>query len=595
MADLLGADLKRRNSLSQSLQLGSVKSLILNVKDDPTRVPHPSHRHAAPSAPWPWVDLEDEVDRRQLEVVGLPPIPPICDHKAATCQNCWKGYPQSRFPNWTRRQVLKSKIWNAIHNYRQDQPCVCYQVDVDLNGLFVNREPIKAHYGEEDATWNSLVRETRPNNIRVRAMFIENMSGPILQMLGAKYNIEPFFWSSSLNWIPCRFQEEIKPGVGDHITITLTFLRSMSGDHEDVRLRAGMPGSKSMDTLNNPPTLLGSQKIDTHAPLALYSNKRVLVLDLLAVHLIRNVNGSTIISYHPTLNIPTTKAIFLHERIRFAGQSYVYWQSMFQELADPTFVLLTFIWHAMYAWDEALENLYEHICSLESRVIQTSEMPLTQELHVIRAHHLHYSSLLDDFTRHVEFIRDTRNPALAGLSDAERDYSKAIMDRECGTLLSEIKRLNSDLYMQERRLKNVMGLVFSSVNITDSRYMREMTEAAVRDSAAMKQVAYLTMVFLPASFVAGVFGMNVAEINPGTAGTLMRYVEIALPLTLITAWIIIAFQSTYIFPGQTSFFKRLGWPAYLLMSMVKKRKREQEGEEYGFSIASSEADLVRHY
>jgi len=49
------------------------------------------------------------------------------------------------------------------------------------------------------------------------------------------------------------------------------------------------------------------------------------------------------------------------------GQS-VYWQSMFQKSQDPTLVLLTFIWHAMYAWDEALENLYEHICSLVSWV-----------------------------------------------------------------------------------------------------------------------------------------------------------------------------------------------------------------------------------
>jgi len=30
-----------------------------------------------------------------------------------------------------------------------------------------------------------------------------------------RYNIEPFFWSSSLSWIPSRFQEEIQPGIGD--------------------------------------------------------------------------------------------------------------------------------------------------------------------------------------------------------------------------------------------------------------------------------------------------------------------------------------------------------------------------------------------
>ena len=44
--------------------------------------------------------------------------------------------------------------------------------------------------------------------------------------------------------------------------------------------------------------------------------------------------------------------------------------------------------------------------------------------------------------------------------------------------------------------------VFSSVNLQDSKRMGEMTEAAVRDSEAMKQIAYLTMIFLPASFVA---------------------------------------------------------------------------------------------
>ena len=53
------------------------------------------------------------------------------------------------------------------------------------------------------------------------------------------------------------------------------------------------------------------------------------------------------------------------ESSEISGQS-VYWQSIFQKTHDPTFVLLTFVWHAMYAWDEALENLYDHICSLVS-------------------------------------------------------------------------------------------------------------------------------------------------------------------------------------------------------------------------------------
>jgi hypothetical protein len=50
---------------------------------------------------------------------------------------------------------------------------------------------------------------------------------------------------------------------------------------------------------------------------------RQLVLDLLAVHLIRHVDGSTIISFHPEVAGSMTSAEYLHERIRFAGWSEI--------------------------------------------------------------------------------------------------------------------------------------------------------------------------------------------------------------------------------------------------------------------------------
>ena len=136
-------------------------------------------------------------------------------------------------------------------------------------------------------------------------------------------------------------------------------------------------------------------------------------------------------------------------------------------------------------------------------MINTSEMGLTEELHIIRAHHLHYASLLDNFRKTVEFVRDTLNPALESLSEEDRTESKSVMQRETHTLLTEIERLNKTRDMQDKRLKNVMNLVcfpravlfyttldfvpgnqvFSSVNIDDSKRMQRMTEASVRDSA----------------------------------------------------------------------------------------------------------------
>lgn len=84
---------------------------------------------------------------------------------------------------------------------------------------------------------------------------------------------------------------------------------------------------------------------------------------------------------------------------------------------------------------------------------------LTRELHVIHAQHLHYSPLLDDYTKHVDFIRDTKSPMLASLSEDDQKYSAEIMARECKHLSTELLRLKSKLDIQERRLKSAMDFV----------------------------------------------------------------------------------------------------------------------------------------
>lgn len=67
---------------------------------------------------------------------------------------------------------------------------------------------------------------------------------------------------------------------------------------------------------------LVNQMIDTHAPLELGLNGHLLVQDLMSVHLIRRKTGSVIISFHPSLDKPTTTAPYLFDRIRFAGKRW---------------------------------------------------------------------------------------------------------------------------------------------------------------------------------------------------------------------------------------------------------------------------------
>ncbi|KAG6918782.1 hypothetical protein DXG01_011533 [Tephrocybe rancida] len=541
----------------------------------PPRIPAPSHRHAAPSGPWPFLDLDDHIDPKQL--VDKEPSPSIqhCDHQDANkCNRCWTGYPQSLFPNWTPAQQKRSRISKVVE--RVHDTCTIHYVDVNEKGEFAMSESMVVPPSGTDAHWE-FMRKPRPKGTRLRAMFLENISGPVLQMLGTKYNIEPFYFSSSIGWIPSRYEEEVKLGHSDHITISLTFIRTMRNPTTVPPSPRSSYAASTTSLQQHKPTDPG---IDTQAPLVILSSDRILLPDLLSLHMVRSHMNSTIISYHPSQEHRTTTASSLHSRLNAAGHS-VYWNTMFAEHDDPTFVFLSLLWYALYAWDEALEVLYTHICSVESRVIHTNDINFTQELHVIQAHLLHYESLLDDFRKTVVFVLDTPYPGLDNPSlykPEHRDRSKELMKKECNNLLSEIERLEKARRMQGRRLKNVMNLGFSSVNIEDSRHMQKLTEAAVKDSAAMKQVAYLTMFFLPASLVAGIFGMNVKEINPSSDGTFRHYFAAAIPLTVLTCWVIIAFQFR---PGRSEseepslawrILGRIGWPVTMAMEFFAKKE-----------------------
>jgi hypothetical protein len=65
--------------------------------------------------------------------------------------------------------------------------------------------------------------------------------------------------------------------------------------------------------------------------------------------------------------------------------------------------------------------------------------------------------------------------------------------------------------------------------------------------------------------------MNISILAPDTEGTLAHYFEVAISLTVSTVWVIVAFQSKYIYPDNTPIWVRLGWPVMLTMNLLKSR------------------------
>lgn len=129
----------------------------------------------------------------------------------------------------------------------------------------------------------------------------------------------------------------------------------------------------------------------------------------------------------------------------------------------------------------------------------------------------------------------------------------------------------------------------------------------------MKQIAHLTMLFLPASLVAvrrigflqrfaftestesqSVFGMNVREVNPGSHGSIPYFLATALSLTALTSWIMIAFQSESTLTGETevSFWGRLTWPLRLLWERVFKQGKKKNLDGFGDDPNNSDYNIA---
>ncbi|KAG1864496.1 hypothetical protein C8R48DRAFT_773013 [Suillus tomentosus] len=521
--------------------------------------------------PGPWVDFDTDSDL-MLNYGNTPTSP-------GTAGESWRGYPEALFGNWKPDQVKRS---NLLSNSPELGKCSAHWLDVLTNGAFTildeeGQDQTSTIAPERINEFWALLQTPRPANIRVRALFVDNISSTVLQMLGTRYNIEPFFFTSSLNWIPSHYQEEVRSGKGDHITITLQFMRTM----QNPVTRPSTPTAETPNSLRSIPLQQIStdehQVINTQAPLALRCGD-ILLPDLLAIHMVRSEESSTIISYHPSSSYRRPPAKRLHSIVYRAGQS-VYWQKIFAQSEDPTFLFLAILWYPLYAWDQAFDALYTHINWLESQVLLTNNISLTRELHIIQAHLLNYQSLLQDFQKSVEFLHKTPNPAMHSdnYTSRERKDSMDLMARECENLLSEIARLESRRLMQISRLKNVMELAFAIVNMGDSKHMRELTEVTVRDSAAMKQISYLTMIFLPASFTAGVFGMNVNEVT-GQQGqeTLVHYVATALALTCATSWLMVACHSNSPFISEDStLVQRVMWPMFYIFKQFNGNWRQK--------------------
>ena len=102
-----------------------------------------------------------------------------------------------------------------------------------------------------------------------------------------------------------------------------------------------------------------------------------------------------------------------------------------------------------------------------------------------------------------------------------------------------IRNLGHRAVSNRERLQNEIQLAFNTVAQYDAGITVDIGRAAQTDSAAMKTIGYITMTFLPATFISALFSMSFfdfdAEANIWSMSSkFWVYWACAIPTTLVT-------------------------------------------------------------
>lgn len=200
---------------------------------------------------------------------------------------------------------------------------------------------------------------------------------------------------------------------------------------------------------------------------------------------------------------------------------------------------------------------------------------------------------LHNIAKHSIYLRENCESALATLSDL-REHHSGVAGKEPNasqegtkqalkyqkTLLQSTQRRLESL---DRRIANIIQLSFNMVTQRDSRIM-------LSESQSMKTIAVTTLIFLPLSTVAGVFGTEFIQVGDGPGNHIIVSQDfwllwvIAAPLTIFVflVWRLWYRNAKRRFIGKEPSKGRHRW------GMLSHTARDTKDEKLQYSVTTRE-------
>ncbi|KAF2632494.1 hypothetical protein BU25DRAFT_381962 [Macroventuria anomochaeta] len=221
------------------------------------------------------------------------------------------------------------------------------------------------------------------------------------------------------------------------------------------------------------------------------------------------------------------------------------------DLNDPFALHMPLMDQIITSYDQSVWNIRDLIRRVEKERENDWAIDADfSELHEISRHATHSTETLSVTTESMKAMRERHKDF------HERSHSTTIANNACWTMTQQrmdfqaqlIRNLKLRSRANQERLQSEITLAYNVITQRDSKVMVEIGAATKSDSAAMKTVAIVTMIFLPATFTSAVFSMSFFDFSPGdgtqadewrVSSKIWIYWVVAISLTGLTlfAWL----------------------------------------------------------
>ncbi|KAI9150647.1 Notoamide biosynthesis cluster protein M' [Paramyrothecium foliicola] len=206
-------------------------------------------------------------------------------------------------------------------------------------------------------------------------------------------------------------------------------------------------------------------------------------------------------------------------------------------VSDPFYIYAMLADELAYLQDTAVWNIRDHVRAIEVGEWSSGKSePDYRRLHDLARHAIHVTEMVDVGVNVMKSV-------IAQHQGLETQVLKHDVWKTVHTRLLNFKQMLGNLRCRSvsnhQRLQNEIQLAFNLVAQDASKASINISQATRADSASMKTVSILTLIFLPPTFICAIFSMSFFNFDPqdgwAVSDQFWMYWALAIPATLIAA------------------------------------------------------------